>query len=619
MTSPSSHLHPSSPGGSAFTRVAGAALLLLVLVFVGVRAALLVGWLPVWIEAVEEEVPGDARWGSPGGSGAVLYVRGSRPEVPGFSAGDWSWSWINFLQQEVGPYTVTSSAVAPGAEAVLAVLPRSVAGVPPSGWRSWVEAGGVLIVECPGAAWAGDLGTTAATSGLEMHEVMSPLLTDRLRVALDSCKTADPVGEIIAEDGDGHALLWRRRIGAGALLGLGFDLGRSLLAMQQGVPADDLSLENRFPDRHRTLLQTSDLVWHESFLRSDDPFADRLERLVGLAVDEITPRPRLWHLPGAAAGVFVMSHDDEGFGDRSRWMTEHEARLGVSSTSLFMPGHRLTPEGVEAMAADGSEIGLHWNRVEAAGAPFDAGGLPGLPWSRRAHSLAEQADWLRERLPGADIVSARTHYLIWGPDYGSGFRALAAQGISIDSSYGVDFGERGYLFGTGGPFQALDRNGLPLPVWEVPHLMAEDLEATPEWLEEILLASRDDRHQVITVLFHPGNMDWRPSVGLYRFWKQSYLQAQRYDHPILTLAQVVGHHQRRIAGDVRLQRLDSRLRITVRAEGPGHALALPASLGGRSLQVQHAEVRRVREEGRDTILVPVPPGISSVEVILGSR
>jgi hypothetical protein len=592
---------------------------LLAILYLLARAAQWAGVLPIWRDAVEAEIPGDARHA--GGRGAAaLLVPDAPPRVADFPSGEWTYGWLNFLQQEIGPYTVLRPSELRGSDARIAIVPRALAGAPRPELLEWAAGGGTVVVECPGPGWAERLGSTGPRGTPRLEEVRSDLLESPLRALLAPCPAVAIAGEVMAGDGGGRPLVWRTRRDGATWIALGFDLSLSLLAMQQGVPADDLRLVNRFEARHGPLLQTSDLVLAEEFLDAADPAADRLERLLGLVLDEAFPRPRLWYHPAAASGLFAMTHDDEAFGDRSRWMTEHEARIGARSTSLFQPGRRLTREGLGVMIADGSEPGLHWNRLSRAGADYEAFSWLGIEWARRRTTLAEQAAWLRALLPdGLPLEVARTHVLTWGPDYGSGFRALAAEGFVGDSSYGVDFGERGYLFGTGRPFQAIDANGLPLPIWEVPHLMAEDLAADRAWLDALLLASERTDHQVINVLFHPIDMEWRPSVGLYRLWKESYDLAAARGHAIATLGEAVDFWRRRIRSRVEIEPLGTGLLVRADVEGDGHAVALPATWRGAPLHVAGLATRRVREGTRETILVPVPAGASEFQVQVGDR
>jgi hypothetical protein len=585
--------------------------LALVLPVAAVRLATLAGWLPVWRAAEEREVAGAPSFA--GGRGtAALLVPATVPAVTGFAAGPWTYGWINFLQQELGPYAVRSADVAADGPTDLIVVPRALARGP----RPGLPEGGTVIVECPGEAWRDLLGSTAEPEALRLETIRSDRLRAPLRALLVPCPPAGRPAEVLAADDAGRPLIWRTLHEGTRWIGLGFDLAHSVLAAQQGVPAEDLRVENRFPGRHRDLLQTSDLVVAEEFLDTSDPAADRLERLLGIVLDETFPRPRLWYHPDAATGVFVMTHDDEAFGDRSRWMTEFESRIGARSTMLLQRGKALTRDGVAAMCGDGAEIGLHWNRLRRAGADYRSTIWLGVEWVRRRTSLAEQTAWLRSTLPeGTAIRSARTHFLVWGPDYASGFRALAAEGFVADSSYGVDFGERGYLFGTGRPFQALDVNGLPLPIWEIPHLMSEDLAADRAWLDRVLEQSAASEHQVVNVLFHPIDMDWRPSVGLYELWRSSYELARRHGHAILTMEELTDFWRRRSAGRVELRRTPGGFRVRAEVVGPDHAVALPATWEGASL-VPGAPAVRVQEGARPSLLVRVPDGSSSFDVRL---
>jgi hypothetical protein len=427
--------------------------------------------------------------------------------------------------------------------------------------------------------------------------------------------------EVLLRAGDRPAAI-ARPLGDGRIVTLLFDAARLVTSIQQGTPDDDLVVRNRYPDRLAPRLESDDLVISPALLQNEVPVADLVERLVAGWLEAARPLPAWWGYPGGAAGAFLMTHDDEGLGGKARWMTEYERRIGAVSTSYFMPsGKRFLPEDALAITADGSEIGLHWDRTMSDAARVDRW-LGPLRLLHVERGLADQLDWLRERLPAAQPVRAsRVHFLEWDAAWSGTLEKLAAVGITVDSTYGLDLDCRGYLFGTGRPFRPLDARGLPLPLLEVPHVGSEDLGGFgAEALERLLSQSRDGRHQAITLLFHPVTYGWRPSVALFREWKGSYESAARAGHASLTMSGLAGFEAARAASPLASVWTEGRLEIRGHAARADLALVLPIETDGRTL----ADLRlgeeplhwdRTSRMGRDAALLAVPAG----EFVLHAR
>ena len=124
-------------------------------------------------------------------------------------------------------------------------------------------------------------------------------------------KGPDPFSETwLALDG-APALIVERAPGGGGIVRLGFNLAQALVALNQGVPEEDLTVRNRYPDAQAAHLESNDLVAHRALLDAPAPLADELERVVLAAVETLAPVAGWWPFPAMAEGVFLMTHDDE--------------------------------------------------------------------------------------------------------------------------------------------------------------------------------------------------------------------------------------------------------------------------------------------------------------------
>ena len=563
-----------------------------------------------------------------------------------FDALDLSWGWAATLAQEVGPFRVRdlSQGVPAVADATpLAIWTRSAGaatdGSSAAALAALVEGGALVVLDRPGpslyplagfrpgtappheaapasglsAAPDGPLGPAEAAA-LARLDVPFRLLTGE----------PSPDAEVVLRSGNRPAAL-RRRVGAGTVVTLLFDCARLVTSLQQGIPAPDLGVANRYPGRLAARVESNDLVASASLLDNDVPYADLLERLVLGLVEEVRPLPAWWGYPGGAAGAFLMTHDDEGFGNRARRMTRHDAEIDVVSTTFFLPSEGLTPDGLAAMRKDGTEAGIHWNRTGGNGARDDIY-LGPLRVLRVERSLTKQVTWLRILLPDrVPVRASRVHLLAWGPTWAETFRELAAASIAIDSTYGVDPGSRGYLFGTGRPFRPLDEQGLPLPLLEIPHLVSEDPGGFDAgYLRGLLDASRASYHQAITVRARSDATAGKPSVAAYHQWRGAYELAREMDHRLMTAGGTADFEAARAGSSLRSEWDGGVLWVTGSPSRGDLSLVLPREAAGRTLAAVRGPggplaLRETHRMGRAAVLLPAAPGPLEVEAVYRER
>lgn len=600
------------------------------------------------------------------GNGDVLLV------VPDSSAGggefndlDFSFAWYNALAQEVGPFALqVSGAFGPedlvGIGLVIVPARASVLLEPPqiAVLRSWVEGGGSLVVEMPGPSWAALSGvkepvligrstkaiTAAAGSLLQgdigKHLLDTPLHSRMLR--LDTVELPDVHRTDILLEIDGVPAHYHRAVGAGHVYVLGFDFGMAVTSLQQGVPLADFSVEPPEHLRDEGLDDDDDepgmtrpdmLVAHPKLRQALVPYADLLERHVLYAPLRERPQARLWPYPETLAGALILTHEERGFGDRATYMAEYESRLGLSSTYFISP-IEISNDALDALHAAGIEVGLGWHR-NGPDAIYESRGLGRLRPYQVALTLAEQKERL-ESWSGRRVVSSRVHGLEWDADYTTTFRKLVAADVRIDSSYGpVEPESYGYLFGTGLPFFPIDRNGLPLPIYEMPYVLSDTAGFGADGtsvLATLLKESRGGYHNLLTLDIDADAMAHQPRPQTLETWMQALELARQEKHWVTNLREFVMFFDARRQASLR-SRFDPDTRtLSLTADVPSVAavrdgaplpapgLAVPLRYGSSIIESVTVDGRAIELNtlGRSgdgvLALISTSPGVRKVEV-----
>lgn len=533
---------------------------------------------PIIVESAEPElVPEEAPTRA---AGEVVVVVDSRAVAQSaatrsFKQTDWSYAWLNTMEQEFGPCTlmeagqlisadlsnhrfviVTASAASRGSNELSTAL------------LAFVQSGGVLVLERPGGA----LRETYAADGRggirrpklisNVKDLSSPFDAHLKSMPLNTSYigSSGPVeGAETWLAMDGVPVIYSRRQGRGTVVVVEFNYGLQLTSLQQGRPRDNLSVANRYPQLLGPTLESSDLVTNERLLNNTVPYADILEKyLVHKVMGHHRPAIGLWSIEGGRQGALLMTHDEEMMGDEATWMAQWEKAQGLRSTYFVTSGDGFTSAGAQALRAAGADLQMSWNPPWEGQGIFEPVGVWKINPLRRAMTLEDQKKALSKLTPSSSpIVANRNHDMLWTSTYAGVFRRLAAVGVSIDASYGPGDNARGYLFGTGLPFWALDETGIPLPVIEHPTLTTETLgEVDARFMHALFRDSQDAYHQAINVLFHPNAYQTMPRVALFDLWLATYDLARDHDHVVTTLT---GFH--RFWRDRRKATLRTRVRV----------------------------------------------------------
>lgn len=315
---------------------------------------------------------------------------------------------------------------------------------------------------------------------------------------------------------------WSQPLWAGRVVVLTLEVSRLLLTHVQGNPQEDFSFQPRPREGAlRGLPVPSDMLSLESAWQL--PVLELLSRRLYLELSRGLELGDLWYFPARARGMYLSSHDEEGFGDRARFMAEEEARLGVRSTYFVLP-EPMTAEGMAQLHRLGAEVAVHWHRGFLGGHTDELRWGP-LWWRSSAWTLAEQQARMQARAGRPLPPITRIHGLQWDPDLDSTFRRMVAAGLRLDSSYGPH-GRRGpYEFGWSHAFWPLDRRGERLPIYEVPFSLQDD-EAPPQEKNRQLILGAGHHHVGVSPIFHVNTMSYKPSVGILEAWREGYALAR---------------------------------------------------------------------------------------------
>ena len=548
---------------------------------------------------------------------------------------------MNFLLQEVGPYSLSLIERFEFDKLNLyrfVYLPSSLAGKLEARHRalfeSYVQAGGTLVVEGPTANDLADPGIRFSFKNQPLRSITSvqepltpPSLAESLlrmpfRTLGWKIESRETGLEVILEM-EKMPVFFKRSLGRGKVFTLGFDFGLLLVGLQQGIPVKGAyRLEKLFGTQSR-VIEPEDLVLKASLLDNAIPWADLFERFLFKVITQDEPVPRWWYFPSPYTGAVISTHDDEAIGDDPRLeaMRQQEKSEGIRGTLFVISDSKLHERWSKngtlgRLNREGTEIGLHWNRFKKP--KFK---IRSHKFGMHEEPLAQQRDYLQKEL-GQPIRINRTHYLALGRTYDEHFKSLSAQGIFFDSTYGPNQGGRGYLFGTGYPYQGLTWEGSPTGVFELPFLTQElwggaDL----PFLKQLIRESDENFHQVVTMNFHPhytilreqGRAVWLGSLGFAKERKQW----------IPTLGEFFDFFKARNESSLRSQIKEGKGKIWVDAQRQGGVLSFPLHISGKRRLIQAAVdggvviPKEVLNGWCQEVLIPVPQGAHEVEVVYG--
>ncbi|PYI50028.1 hypothetical protein DLM86_31080 [Paenibacillus flagellatus] len=331
----------------------------------------------------------------------------------------------------------------------------------------------------------------------------------------------DAHGEIetLAGAKNGHPAVTVKRCSAGAAALFAVDLARTFCLIQQGMPV----LKDGVPSPDGTGAIDDDIYKSDDgvvldWVRDRDSVEGGAPFYLHPIVDEFRivfvrllhrlretasrPLAQVWFWPEGREAIGHISHDTDGnLVDAAGMMLDRLKEADVrSSWCVIMPGY---PEDVyRRIVADGHEVALHYNALEAEGAYWDEG------------LFNEQLDRLKSRMAAIGeptrIWTNKNHYLRW--EGGVQFYAWCEKaGIVVEQSKGgTKQGNKGFSAGTCHPYlpvaDAAERNRTmgvysnPTLAWDPP----VPLRCTAAEARALVDRSKDV-YGVAHFLYHPSS------------------------------------------------------------------------------------------------------------------
>ena len=429
-----------------------------------------------------------------------------------FYSNDWSYAWINFLGSEVGPHSLCDisslSHTLIDKKNILIISKSAVNDI--SGEKigllsDFTDSGGLLIIDLPSNKLK-NLTELKIEKQQKAHQITyispvylekkyinilkeMPLNTSILQVQRD--KNTDVIMEI-----DGFPAICHTKRKGGDIISILFDYPLQAVSIQQGIPTrSDYTIEKK---DLKSDLPIGSIDMAMEGINKKYPSITILNRLLFNIITEYYPLPRWYYCPRGYSGTFIMSHDEDFFGDRLRYMIDYELDKNITPTLFVISYSKISSAFLNDLAEKGVDIGIHWYRSPYPIAKFRIGHIP----VRKIKTMLEQRNSLLKKVR-REIISSRNHALAWDSHYTNTCRVLAADGVRIDSTYGWDM-YNGYFFGTCMPFIPIDTNGAPFTILEVPFTIYENNGGLSEPSAEYLITGNASSfHGVTVALFHP--------------------------------------------------------------------------------------------------------------------
>jgi hypothetical protein len=566
--------------------------------------------LPVNVEFPQEE-PVELTRDTPADVVVVIDWNAVRASPATFSGRDFSASWINLFEQEVGPVTIATpvtlnARLLDGARVI--ILTSSVAKeVPPAITkllREYVLAGKLLlVVERPEGEMRERFGANGRVGSQRGRKIswVRDLEDPSRQHLLDAKVDIEFVGSTMPKEDattwmsvDGAPVVYSVPIGLGHVVIVDFDFGEFLVASQQGKPKDDFTLPGSDP----TTVDLASFQVGQAF-----PVADAVERyLVHGIIGRLTEVPAFWPFPAGSDGVVVALHEDHVLGNGGAWMLRYEATRKGASTLVTSVNSGFDLEGQERVEKLGGEVGLLWQMQDTPNAMMESFGIgPVRPFARPQTLEAQVNDF--EKNTGTRPTTAQILGHSWTKDWVAPLQAMSSQGIRIDFSYSpID--KPGYRFGTGLPFLALDETGLPLSIRELPVIVPEATDAGPAILD-FLTRSQASTHQAITIASRPAAFADFPDIKKFEKWIELFDHIETTNHRLLSANALDTFMRARRASTIRTVVLAPAadapqnlkvVRVTVESKRGDLELMLPERLGNQVLARVRQKVNRVGDE-----------------------
>ena len=548
-----------------------------------------------------------------------------------FYKNDWSYAWLNTIEKEVGHYAVCDSSNLTEDD----VLSKRVIIISKSAideiacnhinlMNKFLQKGGVLVLDQPTPAWSNVSGIAVEDATIKPTTLtyIDPVLIrsigddNLMRIPLNTdLVVTRPSGEHvkILMEMDGNPAISENVLKEGCVISILFNYGLQLISLRQGIPSNPNYEIKKFGNKKN--ITTTDLILSNGTTVSDCPFADLLEHVFFHIIGNYQPLPRWWYHPSCYRGAFMMSHDEDYFGDKSTYMASYENEINSRSTFFVIPDSDISQKALKKLLDNNAAIGVHWNRF-----PRPCKKFLNITFSQKKYSLAEQIDMLKKKVPEKySVISSRIHFLKWDDHYTRTFRILNYCGIKIDSSYGSSGGmaSKGYLFGTGFPFYPIDDNGMPIDVLEVPIELQDDYGGDDiPFIQKLMKDSHDKYHTTLVFLYHPFQTAINEKTK--NTWVKTYKMAEDHELWITTFEEYYKFYKNRKESTIRSMFKNDMLDILVDVRGHNQTIWIPhiwnlKSLSTVEIDKTFTKYVRFQSMGCEFCLINVQKGVHEIK------
>ncbi len=538
-----------------------------------------------------------------------------------FSKNNWRFFWVNILEKEVGCFSIMDISkfnknilkdkkVIIFPKGTTKFLNDEASPELVSGLKEFCEMGGIISIEMPDTSLSELTGIILSAKSEPARNIdwIEPTLSKGLANYIFSMPLNTNIYSVESKKSDvkpiikmdGKDAIFQRDIKKGKIVVFCFDISLQLLSLKQGIPtSDDYKVKIGLNSKIKGV-QTSDLTINNKMKRNLIPFADIFERFTMDIILQGHNIPVWWYYPDAFRGASIISFDEDFYGDRLADIDI--VRENIRFSHFIISESNISNRTIEKLINNGDEIGIHWNRFYLHINRF------GLHYCKNKN-LKSQIDRLNSKLKTQNSkLLCRIHYLRWGNDYTNAFEIMDSNDIYVDSSYGPGRGEWGYVFGTGFPFQPLDKNGIPFNLYEFPFHCHEPYGNMDDILfDKLTNESVNAFNTTIVYLFHPYHCK-KDGVSYERMLKaMDNMNGRRW---VTNFKEYMSFYEARKKSDIKSTRLDNKIYIEADVKEDGQTISLRHFQGIKDIKPSAFNLQSSAKTG----LLILPKGKHRIEV-----
>ena len=433
-------------------------------------------------------------------------------------------------------------------------------------FTNWVNNGGDLIAMHPDKQLAGLLGLTDASSTLsDSYLLVNTASGPGSGITNQTMQYHGPADLYTLNGASSLATLYSnattptsnpavtlRSVGTngGEAAAFTYDLATSVIDTRQGNLAwagehRDGQSQVRSDDQYFGAASFDPQPDYVNLSRDSIPGADEQQRFLANLITQMDlakmPLPRFWYFPNGAKAMVIMSGDDHANGGTAgRFDTFlSDGTSGgqpIRGSSYIYPGTPLTDAEAATYTADGFEVGLHPDNVDANNNPVDYTSTAQLESDFTTQLAQWEADYPSLPTPSTN----RTHAIVWS-DYSSEPQVELENRMRLDTNYYYwpDFwiqNQPGLFTGSAMPMRFTNAGGTMIDVYQAPTEMTDESgQSYPKNINALLNAATSPQgyYGVFTVNAHTDD----PSSTVA---DDVVSTAQLYNVPVVSSRQLLG-------------------------------------------------------------------------------